>query len=83
MIPISTSAETKIPSSCSLSCQGSPQHQDEVIIMQDEGFHLTDPRGSLTWAEAQYKSTRAKGLIAISLPENGTSHLGREKHLLS
>lgn len=51
--------------------------------MQDEGFHLTDPRGSLTWAEAQYKSTRAKGLIAISLPENGTSHLGREKHLLS
>lgn len=52
VIPISTSAETKIPSSHSLSCQSSPQHQDEVIIMQDEGFHLTDPRGSLTQAGA-------------------------------
>lgn len=52
VIPISTSTETKIPSSRSLSCHSSPQHQDEVIIMQDEGFHLTDPRGSLTRAEA-------------------------------
>lgn len=49
MIP---TAETKIPSSYSLTCQDSLQNQDEVLIMQDEGFHLTDPRGSLTQAEA-------------------------------
>lgn len=67
--PISTSAQTQTPSCHPWGCQ-STRMKLCLLRMEDS-------------REQEEKSRRAKGLSAISLAEDGKSHLGREKPSLS